>query len=77
MLLKRNLGPEKMELLKRKVESLTGILLKTMPCWLINEKRLKKQQEVNYKCEFAIVITVSSENEAKRLATMVFDLEKQ
>ena len=57
-----------MELLKREVESSTGIPLKTMPRWLINEERLKEQQEVNHKRGLAIVITVSSESEAKRLA---------
>ena len=61
------LGPGKMELLKRKVESLTGILLKTMPRWLISEDHLKEQQELSNKYGSAIVITVSSEAEAKRL----------
>ena len=68
MSLERYLGSGKMELLKREVESSTGIPLKTMPRWLINEERLKEQQEVNHKRGLAIVITVSSESEAKRLA---------
>ncbi len=68
MSLERYLGPGKMELLKREVESSTGIALKTMPRWLINEERLKEQQELNNKHGSAIVITVSSESEAKQLA---------
>ena len=42
-----------------------------MPRWLINEERLKKQQELNNKRGSAIVITVSSESEAKQLAASV------
>ena len=67
MLLERYLGPGKLELLKREVESLTGIPLKTMPQWLINEDCLKEQQETSNKRGSAILITVSSESEAKRL----------
>ncbi len=69
MLLERYLGPGKLELLKREVESSKGIPLKTMPRWLINEDRLKEQQETSNKRGLAIVITVSSESEAKRLLT--------
>lgn len=68
MSLERYLGPGKMELLKREVESSTGIPLKTMPRWLIDEERLKEQQELNNQHGLAIVITVSSESEAKQLA---------
>ena len=67
MLLERYLGLEKMELLRREVESSTGISLKTMPCWLINKNRLREEQEINNKRGSAIVITVSNENEAKQL----------
>lgn len=56
-----------MELLKREVESSTGILLKTIPRWLVNENRLKEQQENDNKRGSAIVITVSNEKDAKRL----------
>ena len=43
MSLDRYLGERKMELLKQEVESSTGIQLKTLPHWLINENRLRKQ----------------------------------
>ena len=56
-----------MELLKREVESATGIRLKAIPRWLISESRLKEQQELNNKRGSAIVITVSGESEAKKL----------
>ena len=67
MPLERYLGEGKMELLKREVESATGIQLKTMPRWLISKSRLKEQQEFSNKCGSAIVITVSGEGEAKKL----------
>ena len=66
MSLERYLGPGKLELLRREVESSTGIPLKTMPRWLINEDRLKEQQDKGNKQRSAIVITVSNEIEAKR-----------
>lgn len=65
--LERYLGPGKLELLRREVESSTGISLKTMPRWLVGEDRLKVQQENSNKRGSAIVITVSSEYEAKQL----------
>lgn len=37
MSLGRYFGSGEMELLKREVESSTGILLKATPCWLIHE----------------------------------------
>ncbi len=67
MSLDRYLGSGKLELLKREVESSTGIQLKTMPRWLISEDRLKEQQEKGSKRGSAIVLTVSNEIEAKRL----------
>ena len=67
MPLERYLGEGKMELLKREVESATGIQLKAPPRWLINESRLKEQQEFNNKRGSAMVITVSGESEAKKL----------
>lgn len=67
MSLDRYFGPGNMELLKREVESSTGISLKTIPRWLINENRLREQQESNNKRGSAIVITVSNKMEAKRL----------
>ena len=60
MLLERYLGLGKMELLKREVESSTGISLKAIPRWLINEDRLKKQQEESNKRGSAIVITAAN-----------------
>lgn len=38
-----------MDLLKRDVESSTGITLKAVSRWLINEERLKEQQEAHNK----------------------------
>ena len=67
MPLNRYLGERKMELLKREVESATGIQLKALPRWLISENRLKEQQESSNKQGSAIVITVSSKSEAKKL----------
>lgn len=55
-----------MELLKREVESSTGIQLKALPRWLINENRLREQQETGNRGS-AIVITVQGETEAKKL----------
>ena len=42
MSLERYLGEGSMELLKREVESSTGIQLKALPRWLINESRLRE-----------------------------------
>lgn len=67
MSLERYLEPGKMELLKREVESSTGIPLQTTPRWLINEECLKEQQKTNNKRGSAIVITVGNENLAKKL----------
>ena len=41
--LERYLGEGNMDLLKREVKSSTGIELKTLPRWLINEDRLREQ----------------------------------
>lgn len=56
-----------MELFRREVELATGIQLKVVPRWLINESRLREQQEGSNKRGSPIVITVSGECEAKRL----------
>lgn len=49
ILLDQYLGDDKMEQLKREVKSSTGIQLKTLPCWLINNTRLreKKRAEIS------------------------------
>lgn len=47
--LARYLGPDKMELFKKEVKFSTGIMLKIMSQWLINENSLKKQQKINNK----------------------------
>lgn len=67
MPLERYLGDGKMDLLKREVESSTGIQLKTVPRWLVSENRLKEEQMAGNKRGSAIVITVKSEVEAKQL----------
>lgn len=67
MSLERFLGPGRMDLLRREIESSTGVQLQVTPRWLINESRLKEQQELNDKWGSAIVITVRNEIEAKRI----------
>ncbi len=67
MPLGRYLSEGKMELLKREVESSTGIQLKALPRWLINEDRLREAQTTGNKRGSAIVITVKGEVEAKKL----------
>ena len=67
MSLDRYLGDGKIELLRRKVKSSTGIKLKALPRWLISETRLREQQETGNKRGSAIVITVKEEFEAKQL----------
>ena len=66
MSLERYLRPGNMELLKREVESSTGISLKAIPRWLISENRLREQRKNNNKRGSAIVITLSNKIEAKR-----------
>lgn len=56
-----------MGLLKREIESSTCILVQTTPHWLIYDKRLKEQQEINNKRGLAIVITVSNKFGVKQL----------
>ena len=67
MSLERYLGPGKLKLLRREVESSTGILLKAMPHWLITEDFVKEQQDKSNKQKSAIVITVNNKIKAKRL----------
>lgn len=51
------LSERKMELLKKKVKPSTGIQLKTTPCWLIHNSRLRERQEFeNYRGSFIIII---------------------
>ena len=66
MSFEKYLGEGSMELLKRKVESSTGIQLKSLLWWLINKDRLREQQETR-KRGSVIVITVKGETEAKKL----------
>ena len=67
MSLERYMGEGKMELLKREVESSTGIELKTIPRWLINEDRLREHQEAGNKRGSAIIISVREDLEARQL----------
>lgn len=67
MPLERYLGDRKMDFLKREVESSTGIQLKTLSRWLINENRLREEQVTRDKWGSAIVIIVKSKSEAKHL----------
>lgn len=60
MPLARYLEPGKLELVKRKVESSTGIWLKTVPQWLISKKWFKEQQKVSNNQGSVLVITVSN-----------------
>ena len=66
MPLERYLGEGKMELLKREVESSTGVQLK-IPRWLILESRLRERQESGNNRGSAIVITVANNSEATHL----------
>ena len=67
MSLERYMRPGKMGLLKRKVESSTGILLQATSHWFINKDQLREKQKTNNKCWFVIAITVSNKNVAKQL----------
>ena len=67
MPLGRYLGEGKMELLKREVESSTGVQLKTTPRWLIHESRLRERQESENYCGSSIVITVANNSDATYL----------
>ena len=67
MPLGRYLGEGKMELLKREVESSTGVQLKTTPRWLIHESRLRERQESGNYRGSSIVITVANNSDATYL----------
>lgn len=67
MSLDRYLGSEKLQHLKREVESSIGIQLKTMPHWLISKDCFKEKQKKGSKISSTIVITVGNTIEAKRL----------
>lgn len=67
MSLERYLGEKEMELLKREVEPLTRIQLSALLRWLLNEDRLREQQETGNKGRSTIVITVKGKSEAKQL----------
>ena len=76
MLLGRYLGEGKMELLKREVKLSTGVQLKTTPCWLIYESRLRERQESgNYRGSF-IVITVANNSNATYLCARGLRFER-
>ena len=67
MSLERYLGEGKMELVKREIESSTGIRLKTTPRWLIHENRLRERQESGNNRGSAIVITVANASDVSYL----------
>lgn len=69
MSLARYLGDGKMELLRREIESSTGIELKTQPRWLISEARLEERLESGSERGSAIVITVGNSSEASKLCS--------
>ena len=69
MSLARYLGEEKMELLRREIELSTGIQLKTLPRWLINETRPEERLESGSRRGSAIVITVGNSAEASKLCS--------
>ena len=64
MLLEKYLGEGNMDLLKRKVESSTGMQLKFLPRWLINKNRFREQQGTG-KRGSAITITVKGERSCR------------
>ena len=63
----RYFGEGRMEVLCRKIESSTGIKLKTIPRWLISEARLEERLETGSGKGSAIVITVGNEEDASKL----------
>lgn len=67
MPLGRYFGEGKIELLSRKIESSTGIKLKTKPRWLINEAQLEERMKSDNGRGSAIVITVGNSTEASQL----------
>ena len=69
MPLGRYFGEGEMELLSRKIESSTGIKLKTKPRWLINEARLEERLESGNGRGSAIVISVGNSTEASQLCS--------
>lgn len=69
MSLARYLGEGKMEIVCREIESSTGIQLKTLPRWLINENRLEERLESGNGRGCAIVITVGNSAEASKLCS--------
>ena len=69
MSLARYLGEGKMELLRREIGSSTGIQLKTLPRWLINETRLEERLESGSGRGLAVVITVGNSIEASKLCS--------
>lgn len=65
ILLERYLGDRKIDFLKKKVELLTRIQLKTVPHWLVNKNRFKKKERAGNKRGLGIMIMVKNEIEAK------------
>lgn len=69
MPLERYLGEGKMVLLRRELESSTGIQLKTISRWLISESRLEERLESGTGRGSAIVITVGTSEEAAKVCS--------
>ena len=67
---------EEMKLLRKKIEINAKIQLKVRLRWLIFEKRLWRRRAEDEKTSFAIIITVSDENEVKRLCKDELNLKK-
>ena len=72
MSLARYLREGKIEVFSRKIESSTGIQLKTVPRWLISESWLEKQLESGTGKKSAIVITVGTSKKTSKLCSRGF-----
>lgn len=66
MLLEQYFRPENMKILKKEVESLTDILLNTIPPQLVGKNLSREKQKSNNKCRSAIVINPSNKIVEKR-----------
>ena len=83
MSLERYLREGSMELLRREVESSTGIQLKALPYWLINKSHLREQQETGMqlltteqKNIVNEVIVENQKNLTSHLYCMILDLKE-
>lgn len=77
MWLARYFRPNKINILKKEIESLSKITLKVVSQYFINKKRLKKQQKVYNKQGTTIFIIVSNKYKVKQLSAKGFWFRKR